>query len=145
MFFDVISASQSVIKSSISSPASKSNRRTAESVTTSSAMTMGRMCRLTIFAHTSFSHSSVTSSSEKIRNHSFANEVMIVNVHLTLVPNAWSAVWQCHATKQTNAATNYQLPDWCYRAPPAYDKIIFVRPSSAFHALHGCQFREDKR
>lgn len=48
-FFEVMSASHSIIKSSISSPASKSRRRTAESVTTSSAITMGRMCRLTNF------------------------------------------------------------------------------------------------
>lgn len=47
--FEVMSASHSIIKSSISSPASKSRRRTAESVTTSSAITMGRMCRLTNF------------------------------------------------------------------------------------------------
>ena len=48
-FFEVISASQSIIKSSMSSPASNNRRRTAESVTSSSAMTMGRMCSSTIF------------------------------------------------------------------------------------------------
>ena len=48
-FFEVISASQSIIRSSMSSPASNSRRRTAESVTTSSAITMGRMCRPTSF------------------------------------------------------------------------------------------------
>ena len=49
IFLEVMSASHSVIRSSISSPASNKRRRTAESVTTSSAITMGRMCRLTIF------------------------------------------------------------------------------------------------
>ena len=49
MFLEVISASHSVIRSSISSPASNNKRRTAESVTTSSAITMGRMCSPTSF------------------------------------------------------------------------------------------------
>ena len=48
-FLEVMSASQSIIRSSISSPASKSRRRTAESVTSSSAITIGRMCRPTSF------------------------------------------------------------------------------------------------
>ena len=48
-FLLVISASQSVIRSSISSPASFIRRRTAESVTSSSAITIGRMCRSTCF------------------------------------------------------------------------------------------------
>ena len=48
-FLEVMSASQRSIKSSISSPASKSSLRTAESVTSSSAITIGRMCKLTIF------------------------------------------------------------------------------------------------
>lgn len=41
--FEVMSASHSSIRSSMSSPASKSRRRTAESVTSSSAITIGRM------------------------------------------------------------------------------------------------------
>ena len=41
-FLVVISASQSVIRSSISSPASKISRRTAESVTSLSTIAMGR-------------------------------------------------------------------------------------------------------
>ena len=45
----VISASHSFIKSSISSPASNSRRRIAESVTSSSDKAIGRICRLTIF------------------------------------------------------------------------------------------------
>ncbi len=48
-FLLVISASQRVIRSSMSSPASFSKRRTAESVTSSPAMAMGRMCRSTSF------------------------------------------------------------------------------------------------
>ena len=48
-FLLVMSASQSVIRSSMSSPASFSSRRTAESVTSLSAITCGRMCRSTSF------------------------------------------------------------------------------------------------
>ena len=44
-----MSASQSVIKSSVSSPASFISRLTALSVTQSSAITMGRMCKSTSF------------------------------------------------------------------------------------------------
>ena len=46
---DVMSASQSVIRASTSSPASNNRRRTAESVTISSERIMGRRCRKTIF------------------------------------------------------------------------------------------------
>ena len=48
-FLLVISALHKVIKSSMSSPASKSRRRTAESVTPSSTRAMGRMCNPTSF------------------------------------------------------------------------------------------------
>ena len=48
-FLVVISASQRVIKSSNSSPASNTKRRTAESVTISSAMMIGRELIFTIF------------------------------------------------------------------------------------------------
>ena len=44
-----MSASQSVMRSSMSSPASFSNRLTALSVTSLSAMACGRMCRSTSF------------------------------------------------------------------------------------------------
>ena len=46
---DVMSASHSVMSDSMSSPASKSRRRTAESVTISSERMMGRRCRKTSF------------------------------------------------------------------------------------------------
>ena len=49
-FLDVMSASHRVIKSSMSSPASNRRRRTAESVTISSAITIGRMCNSTSFS-----------------------------------------------------------------------------------------------
>ena len=48
-FLLVMSASQSFIRLSTSSPASKSRRRTAESVTSSSARLIGRMWSSTIF------------------------------------------------------------------------------------------------
>ena len=48
-FFEVMSASQSIIRSSMSLPASKARRRTALSVTSSSAMTCGRMWSPTNF------------------------------------------------------------------------------------------------
>ena len=48
-FLLVMSASQSIIRSSMSSPASFKSRLTALSLTSSSAITMGRMCRSTSF------------------------------------------------------------------------------------------------
>ena len=48
-FLDVMSHSHKIIRSSMSSPASKSTRRTAESVTTSSTRAIGRMCIPTSF------------------------------------------------------------------------------------------------
>lgn len=49
MFLEVMSASHNVMRSSMSLPASKSSLRTAESVTMSEAMAMGRICKLTSF------------------------------------------------------------------------------------------------